>query len=51
VQEREPIDEVNQIEDRLVFTRSSLVFGSENAVNDEIASRDLCKSTELSGVC
>ena len=35
VQEREPIDEVNQIEDRLVFTQSSLVFGNKDAVNDD----------------
>ena len=35
MQEREPIDEVNQIEDRLLFTRSSLVFGSDDAVNDD----------------
>jgi len=34
-QVREPIDEVNQIEERLVFTRSSLVFGNDDSVNDD----------------
>jgi hypothetical protein len=34
VQEREPLDKVHQIEDRVVFTQSSLVFGNEYSVND-----------------
>src|SRR5450631_150467 len=35
VQERKPIDKVNQIEDRRAFTQSSSVFGSKYSVNDD----------------
>ena len=35
VQEREPIDKVNQIENRSAFTQSYLVFGGEYSVNDD----------------
>jgi hypothetical protein len=35
VLERKPIDEVNQIEDSLVFAKGSLMFGNECRVNDD----------------
>jgi hypothetical protein len=35
MQEREPIDKVNQIENCRAFTQSSLVFGGEYSVNDD----------------